>query len=82
MFLKLEKRGRHLCIIKLYSIYINVETILKMQISQEMENSEIKNFLIDGFPRNQDNLEGWNEAMKEVVNVQGVFFFNCPDQVS
>jgi len=50
-------------------------------LKREMENSQIKNFLIDGFPRNQDNLEGWNEAMKEVVNVQGVFFFNCPDQV-
>lgn len=50
-------------------------------LKREMESNTIKNFLIDGFPRNQDNLEGWNAAMSSVTNVHGVLFFNCADQV-
>lgn len=38
-------------------------------------------FLIDGFPRNQDNLEGWIEQMEAKVNLQFVLFFECPDGV-
>lgn len=37
-----------------------------------------KKFLIDGFPRNQDNLEGWNQCMAEKVNLQFVLFLECP----
>ena len=39
------------------------------------------NFVIDGFPRNKDNLEGWNKAMSEKVNLKMVLFFDCDDQV-
>ena len=39
-------------------------------------------FLIDGFPRNKDNLDGWNEAMGDKTNLQRVLFFDCDDQVS
>lgn len=46
-----------------------------------MEKSGKKNFLIDGFPRNQDNLEGWNKAMTGVADVKMVLFFSCPEQV-
>ncbi len=38
-------------------------------------------FLIDGFPRNQDNLEGWNTEMGEKTNLQFVLFFECDEQV-
>lgn len=38
-------------------------------------------FLIDGFPRNQNNLEGWNNQMGEKVNLKFVLFFNCPLEV-
>lgn len=38
-------------------------------------------FLIDGFPRNKDNLDGWEREMKDKVNVLGVLFFNCSDEV-
>lgn len=47
-----------------------------------MENSGKENFLIDGFPRNKDNLDGWNSAMKEVADVKMVLFFNCAEDVS
>lgn len=38
-------------------------------------------FLIDGFPRNQDNLDGWIKQMEAKVNLQFVLFFDCPDSV-
>lgn len=46
-----------------------------------MEASGRKTFLIDGFPRNKDNLDGWNEAMNEVADVKMVLFFSCSEQV-
>ena len=39
-------------------------------------------FLIDGFPRNQDNLEGWERAMSDKVNMLFVLFFDCTEDVS
>lgn len=50
-------------------------------LRQAMEESKKHNFLIDGFPRNQDNLDGWNKAMSDVAVVRKVLFFNCPDDV-
>ena len=47
-----------------------------------MEESKLQNFLIDGFPRNKDNLDGWNREMDSVAAVKKVLFFNCPDDVS
>lgn len=39
-----------------------------------------KKYLIDGFPRNQDNMEGWNEAMGECSEVTDVLFFELDDE--
>lgn len=38
-------------------------------------------FLIDGFPRNKDNLDGWNRVMKDHADVQFVLFFDCPEDI-
>jgi len=43
-----------------------------------MNDSKCENFLIDGFPRNQDNLDGWiKEVDPELVKIQSVLFFEC-----
>ena len=34
--------------------------------------------LVDGFPRNFDNLEGWENLMSECSDVLSVFLFECP----
>jgi len=47
-----------------------------------MEASPVQKFLIDGFPRNEDNLTGWERQMKDIVNVKFVLFFECPEEVS
>lgn len=38
-------------------------------------------FLIDGFPRNQDNFDGWNREMDTKANVQFVLFLDCDQEV-
>ena len=38
-------------------------------------------FLIDGFPRNQNNLEGWQVQLSDKVHVKFVLFFECPREV-
>jgi UMP-CMP kinase len=39
------------------------------------------NFLIDGFPRNKDNLDGWNAVMAGFANVRFCLYFDCPEAV-
>ena len=46
-----------------------------------MEESGKENFLVDGFPRNENNLEGWKKEMTEKANVKFVLFFDCPEEV-
>ncbi|CAP25831.1 Protein CBG05336 [Caenorhabditis briggsae] len=35
-------------------------------------------FLVDGFPRNADNLSGWSKQMSGKVHEQFVLFLSCP----
>ncbi|PAV64307.1 hypothetical protein WR25_25378 [Diploscapter pachys] len=37
-----------------------------------------KGFLVDGFPRNQDNLDGWKRQMSGKVDEKFVLFLTCP----
>lgn len=46
-----------------------------------MKDSGKQDFLIDGFPRNEDNLMGWKKAMDDKANVKFVLFFDCPEEV-
>lgn len=38
-------------------------------------------FLIDGFPRNEDNLQGWTKQLSDKVEVIFVLFLDCPHDV-
>jgi adenylate kinase family enzyme len=38
-------------------------------------------FLVDGFPRNQDNLDGWQHTMSEKAKVLFVLVLNAPLEV-
>ena len=42
-----------------------------------MKESEKNDFLIDGFPRNEDNLTGWTEVMGDKVNLKFVLNIDC-----
>ena len=36
-----------------------------------------KTYLIDGFPRNQENFEVWEQNMQSIVNFRYLLFFEC-----
>jgi len=56
--------------------------LLEKAMKDTMEESEVKNnFLIDGFPRNQNNMDGWNSAMGDKSNLRFVLFFDCSEEV-
>lgn len=71
---------------ELIETYIKEGRIVPVEITcslleQAMIESGKQNFLIDGFPRNQNNLDGWNKVMAGKVNLQFVIFFDCPLEV-
>lgn len=66
--------------------YIKNGKIVPVEITisllrKAMERSATKKFLIDGFPRNENNLDGWEREMKDVCDVKFVLFFDCPEEV-
>jgi len=40
-----------------------------------------KIFLVDGFPRNFDNLQGWSRTMPSYTTLLGALIFNCPENI-
>ncbi|KYQ91891.1 UMP-CMP kinase [Tieghemostelium lacteum] len=44
-------------------------------------SSKSLNFLVDGFPRNQENNNSWLTQMSTLVNTRFVLFFDCPEEV-
>ncbi|XP_055258167.1 UMP-CMP kinase isoform X2 [Moschus berezovskii] len=57
-------------------------SLLRREMDQTMAASAQKNkFLIDGFPRNQDNLQGWNKTMDGKADVSFVLFFDCNNEI-
>ncbi|KAK5859461.1 hypothetical protein PBY51_021016 [Eleginops maclovinus] len=56
--------------------------LLKKAMEETMHEDDKKfRFLIDGFPRNEDNLQGWNTVMDGKADVKFVLFFDCSNEV-
>ncbi|XP_078074670.1 UMP-CMP kinase [Mustelus asterias] len=56
--------------------------LIKRAMDETMEHDATKNkFLIDGFPRNTDNLDGWNKKMDNNADVKFVLFFDCSNEI-
>lgn len=49
-------------------------------IAQRLQETGNNKFLIDGFPRNEDNLQGWQKQMAEKVDFLFVLFFECSQE--
>ncbi|XP_055944758.1 UMP-CMP kinase-like [Argiope bruennichi] len=48
-------------------------------IEEAMKQSSSNKFLIDGFPRNKNNLDGWNQEMGEKADVRFILFIDCSE---
>lgn len=68
---------------KLIDTYMKEGKLVPVAIScgllkKAMFKSKRDKFLIDGFPRNQDNIDGWTKDVGNYVDLQFVLFFDCP----
>lgn len=69
---------------KLIGTYLKEGKIVPVKITLDLlreaiESSNCNRYLIDGFPRNWDNVNGWQEAMPTVCDVEAVLFLECPE---
>ena len=48
-------------------------------IEKAITNSKASRILLDGFPRNMDNLNTWNNLMKDRAETQSCIFIDCPE---
>jgi UMP-CMP kinase len=70
---------------QLISSYLKEGKIVPVQITLDllrdrMQSIQCNRFLVDGFPRNFDNVQGWENCMSEVCDVEGVMFIDCPEK--
>jgi len=64
---------------KIVPVEITVN-LIKKAMEDNVKTGKSK-FLVDGFPRNQDNVEGWDKVMGNFANVRIVLFFDCSEKV-
>ncbi|TMS35764.1 hypothetical protein L596_003089 [Steinernema carpocapsae] len=60
---------------------VPVEITCKLLENAMIASGDANGFLIDGFPRNQDNLDGWEREMGAKVKLHFVLFLSCPVDV-
>jgi len=56
-------------------------TLLKKAMEHASRTTGKLNFLIDGFPRSLDNLEGWYESFGREAELPKMLYFECPYDV-
>ncbi len=58
---------------------VPVELSLSL-LKQEIEkNNKYSRFIIDGFPRNSDNLDGWMKYMYSSCDIEMIIFIECEE---
>lgn len=55
-------------------------TVNLIKNAVEKAGGASKKFLIDGFPRNEDNYAGWNKVMGDSCDVKFILFLDCEEQ--
>lgn len=59
---------------------VPVEITLAL-LKKAMDKSGSDKFLIDGFPRNLDNLDGWNKHMSDCAQIQFLLYLSTSEEV-
>lgn len=45
-----------------------------------LEKSKDFTFIIDGYPRNQSNIDKWEEVVKDEIDVLGCLYLDCSEE--
>ena len=64
---------------KIVPVEITVN-LIKNAINRDLATGKSV-FLVDGFPRDEQNVRGWNEVMGDFCELAFVYFFDCPEAV-
>ena len=59
---------------------VSSERLVKV-IKVTISSSKNKYILLDGFPRNQENIDVWNKMMTDVADVIGVLYLDASEEV-
>ncbi|XP_063283261.1 UMP-CMP kinase [Pelobates fuscus] len=65
---------------KIVPVEITISLLQRAMEQTMAEHSDKNKFLIDGFPRNEDNLQGWEKTMNGKASVTFVLFFDCDNE--
>ena len=81
-----EERDRNAEFAKLFNEHVQKGQIVPVAytcglLETAIKESKANTFLIDGFPRNQDNLDGWSSQLGSKATVKSVLFLECNDDV-
>lgn len=81
-----EERNRGSKLADMINDYIVQGKIVPAEITinllaTAMKMSGYRKFLIDGFPRNIENMEAWYSIMDNITILDYVLFFDCPEEV-
>ena len=71
---------------KLIDTYLKEGQIVPVKITLDLLKQEIltnqnNRILIDGFPRNYDNIKGWEEYMTYVCDIEMILYIDCPEDI-
>lgn len=58
-----------------------VVDIMKKRMEHVTRTTGSNNFLLDGFPRSLDNMEGWYDAFGREAELPTMLYFECPFEV-
>ncbi|VDD84120.1 unnamed protein product [Mesocestoides corti] len=56
-------------------------SLLHQAMLEGYSRQKCVNYLVDGFPRNEDNKTGWEAAMSDKTKILQVLVFDCPEDV-
>lgn len=55
-----------------------IVTLLKDEMEKQTRTTGRRNFLLDGFPRSLNNMDGWYEIFGRESELPTMFYFECP----
>lgn len=80
-----KDKSNNNCLAKEINILTSKGELISSELMMKVLNKKLKTFtkdsviLLDGFPRNKDNLTVWKKDKLSNVKLPMVWYFNCPD---
>lgn len=52
--------------------------LIKDAMERKTRTTGKRNFLLDGFPRSLNNMDGWNDVFSDIIPLPTMLYFECP----